>query len=67
MLVSEMLYEIYKDMREILEVIFDECMKGLNEESKTNTSYNPNHYIYKTVELNEKVEFEDDEEDWTAV
>ncbi len=67
MLVSEMLYEIYKDMREILEVIFDECMKGLNEEAKTNTSNNPNHYIYKTVELNEKVEFEDDEEDWTAV
>ena len=40
-------------------------MKGLNEEPQTNSSYNVNHY--KNNKINEKMEFDDDDEDWTAV
>tara|TARA_B100000902_G_scaffold34005_1_gene40894 strand:- start:384 stop:551 length:168 start_codon:yes stop_codon:yes gene_type:complete len=54
----KLLREVYKDLSELIEELFEECMKGMKEK---------NEYIYKEVSLKEKVEFDDDEEDWTAV
>jgi len=58
MMLMKLLREVYKDLSELIEELFEECMKGMKEK---------NEYIYKEVSLKEKVEFDDDEEDWTAV
>ncbi len=57
-MLMKLLREVYKDLSELIEELFEECMKGMKEK---------NEYIYKEVSLKEKVEFDDDEEDWTAV
>jgi len=67
-MLSDLLIEAhgqYQYLKILFKEIFEECMKGLNEESQTNSSYNVNHY--KNNKINEKMEFDDDDEDWTAV
>ena len=53
----ELLKEVCKDLSEILDELFKECMRGMKEKE----------YKYKEIPMKEKVEFDDDEEDWTAV
>lgn len=67
-MLSDLLIEArgqYQYLKILFKEIFEDCMKGLNEEQQTNSSYNVNHY--KNNKINEKMEFDDDDEDWTAV
>lgn len=57
-MLMELLREVYKDLSELIEELFEECMKGMKEKRE---------YVYKEVSIKEKVEFENDDEDWTAV
>ncbi len=57
-MLMKLLREVYKDLSELIEELFEECMKGMKEKKE---------YVYKEVSLKEKVEFDDDDEDWTAV
>ena len=54
-MLSELLKEVYNDIYEFFDELFDECLKGLDE------------HKYKEVAIKEKIEFDDDDEDWTAV
>lgn len=56
-MLMELLKEVCKDLSEIFDELFKECMRGLKEKE----------YKYKEIPMKEKVEFDDDEEDWTAV
>jgi hypothetical protein len=57
-MLMKLLREVYKDLSELIEELFEECMKGMKEKRE---------YVYKEVSIKEKVEFENDDEDWTAV
>ena len=57
-MLMELLKEVCKDLSEILDELFKECMRGMKEKKE---------YKYKEIPMKEKVEFDDDEEDWTAV
>ena len=57
-MLMKLLREVYKDLSELIEELFEECMKGMKERRE---------YVYKEVSIKEKVEFENDDEDWTAV
>jgi len=57
-MLMKLLREVYKDLSELIEELFEECMKGMKERRE---------YVYKEVSIKEKVEFDNDDEDWTAV
>lgn len=52
---NQLLKEVCNDIYEFFEELFDECLKGLDK------------HKYEEVSIKEKIEFDSDEEDWTAV